>query len=107
MVLLGNFLSALANIFHILLMIFIWVIIIRVVLSWVNVPSLYPLALVLYKLTEPFLRPVRRLVPPARLGGIDLSPFIIVLLIIFVDSFLVKSLAHYALQLTRSGRIVF
>ncbi len=107
MILLGNFLAALARVLHLVLMLYLWVIIIRAVLSWVNVPSLYPVALVLYRLTEPVLRPFRRLVPPRRLGGLDISPIIVGLLIVFIDSFLIRSLALYARQLTRGMEIVF
>ncbi len=103
----GNFLAALARIIHIVLMLYLWVIIIRAVLSWVNVPSLYPVALVFYRLTEPVLRPFRRLVPPRKLGGVDISPIIVGLLIVFLDSFLVSSLALYAQQLLREAKIYF
>lgn len=99
MILLANFLGALARILHILLMIYVWVVIFRAVLSWVNVPSLYQIHVILYYITEPVMRPVRRIVPPSRLGGIDVSPILVVLIILFVDSFLVKSLSLYARQL--------
>lgn len=103
----GNFLAALARILHLTLMIYLWVIIIRAVFSWVNVPSLYPVALIFYRFTEPVLRPFRRLVPPRRLGGVDISPIIVALLIVFIDSFLVSSLALYAQQLLRGAKIYF
>ena len=103
----GNFLAALARVLHLVLMLYLWVVIIRAVLSWVNVPSLYPVALVLYRLTEPVLRPFRRLVPPRKLGGLDISPIIVGLLIVFVDSFLIRSLAQYAQQLVRGTEISF
>jgi YggT family protein len=106
-ILLGNFLAALARILHLALMIYLWVIIIRAVLSWVNVPSLYPVALVFYRLTEPVLRPFRRLVPPRKLGGVDISPIIVCLLIVFIDSFLINTLALYARQLLRGAKIYF
>lgn len=107
MILLGNFLAGLARILHFLLMLYLWIVIIRAVLSWVNVPSLYPVALVLYRLTEPVLRPIRRLVPPRQLGGIDISPIIVGLLIVFIDSFLINSLTMYAQQLIRGNQISF
>lgn len=103
----GNFLAALARVLHLVLMLYLWVVIIRAVLSWVNVPSLYRVALVLYRLTEPVLRPFRRLVPPRRLGGLDISPIIVGLLIVFIDSFLIRSLALYAQQLIRGTEIPF
>lgn len=104
MILLGNFLAALAKILHLVLMLYLWIVIIRAVLSWVQVPSLYPVILILYRLTEPVLRPFRRLVPPRRLGGIDISPIVVVLIIVFVDSFLVGSLALYAQRLLADAR---
>ncbi len=107
MILFGNFLAAVAKILHLVLMLYLWVVIIRAVLSWVNVPSLYPVILVLYRLTEPVLRPFRRLVPPRNLGGIDVSPIIVALVIVFVDSFLVGSLAHYAKRLLATARPPF
>ena len=99
MILLGNFLAALARILHVGLNIYLWVIILRAVLSWVQVPSLYPLMIVLYRITEPLLRPLRRLIPPRLLGGVDISPILAAVLIVFADSFLVGSMAMYARQI--------
>ena len=107
MILFANFLNALAKILHIILMIYVWIVIIRAVLSWVNVPSLYQIHVILYHLTEPVMRPLRRIIPPSRLGGIDISPIIVILIILFVDSFLVKSLSLYARQLLREQMLSF
>lgn len=105
MILLGNFLSAFARILHIALMIYVWVVIIRAILSWVNVPSLYPVRVIFYHLTEPILRPIRKLIPPYKLGGVDISPFIVILLILFIDSFLVKSLFLYSQKILFKGTV--
>lgn len=107
MILFANFLNALAKILHIIMMIYVWIVIIRAVLSWVNVPSLYPVHVILYYLTEPVMRPLRRIIPPSRLGGIDISPIIVILIILFMDSFLVKSLSLYARQLLREQMLSF
>ena len=107
MILLGNTLAALAKILHILLMIYLWVIILRAFFSWVYVPSLHQAGRILYRLTEPVLRPVRRLIPPAKLGGLDISPVIVGLAIVFLDSVLVNSLALYAHQLLRGVEVSF
>jgi YggT family protein len=107
MILLGNTLAALAKILHIVLTVYLWVIILRAVFSWVYVPSLHQVGRVLYRLTEPVLRPVRRLVPPSRLGGLDISPIIVGLLIVFLDSVLVNSLAFYAHRLLRGLEVSF
>ena len=107
MILLGNTLAALAKILHIILTVYLWVIILRAVLSWVYVPSLHQAARVLYRLTEPVLRPLRRLVPPSRLGGLDVSPIIAALLVVFLDSVLVDSMALYAHRLLRGVEVSF
>jgi YggT family protein len=106
-ILLGNTLAALARILHIVLTIYLWIIILRAVFSWVYVPSLYQAGRVLYRLTEPVLRPVRRLLPPAKLGGLDISPIIAALLIVFLDTVLVNSLALYAHRLLRGVEVSF
>ncbi len=103
----GNTMAFLARLLHIGLNIYLWMIILRAVFSWIYVPSLYPVVRVLYRLTEPVLRPVRRLVPPARFGGIDVSPIIVCILIVFLDTVLVKSLAHYAYRLLRETEVHF
>jgi YggT family protein len=84
-----------------------WIIIIRAVLSWVKVPSLYPLVVILHNLTEPVLRPFRKLVPPKTFGGIDITPIIVILLIYFVDAFLVKSISDIARQMVGEYRFSF
>ena len=99
MILFANFLAAVARILHLLLTLYIWVMLFRVILSWVHVPSLYQVKVILHRLTEPVLSPIRRFVPPYRFGGLDISPIIAFLLILFVDTFIVKSLAQYAYHL--------
>lgn len=101
MVLLANFLIAVSRIVHIVLMVYVWVVILRAVFSWINVPSLYQVYVLLFKLTEPVLKPIRKRVPPHRFGGLDISPIIVILLIMFIDTFLVKSLMLYARSLLR------
>lgn len=71
---------------------YIWVIIASAILSWliafgvVNTQNrfVYLLADTLYRLTEPALRPIRRYIPD--LGGIDISPVILILLLIFIKN---------------------
>ena len=99
--LLANFLLAVARILNFLISAYIFVVIVRAILSWVQVPSLYQLNVILYKLTEPLLRPIRKFVPPYKMGGLDLSPMILIILLIFINSFLVRSLTQYAVMLVR------
>jgi len=67
-----------------LLQLYTWVIIIRALISWVSPDPYNPIVRTLAVVTEPVLRPLRRLVPPHKVGGVDLSPLIAILLIQFV-----------------------
>jgi YggT family protein len=72
-----------------LLWAYTWVVIIRAVITWVNPDPYNPIVRILHQLTEPLLRPIRRLVPPHKLGGLDLSPLILILVIQLVRSTIV------------------
>jgi YggT family protein len=95
----GYFLAASARVLDVVLMLYIWILLFRVVLSWIQVPSLYQVKVILFRLTEPVLSPIRRFVPPYRFGGLDISPILVFLIIMFLRSFLVRSLAYYAAKL--------
>ena len=99
MILFANFLGVFADIIHVVLRLFMWIVIFRAILSWVRVPALYPVSVILYHLTEPVMRPLRRFVPPNKMGGIDITPILVILLILFVDRLIVVTLADYAHQL--------
>jgi YggT family protein len=98
-ILFANLLGAFADIIHAVLKIYMWIVIFRAILSWITVPSLYPVAVILYHLTEPVMRPIRRYFPPRKMGGIDITPIIVILLIWFVDRFFVLTLSDFAHQL--------
>ena len=106
MILLANFLIAVSKILDIVVLVSMWVLIFRVALSWVRIPSLYSISVILYHLTEPVLKPVRRYVPPHKFGGIDLSPMIVILMLVFIDIFLVRSLSLYAHQMLRNTALM-
>ncbi|MFQ5780052.1 MAG: YggT family protein [Nitrospiria bacterium] len=94
----ANFITGLAQIIDIVLQFYMWVIIARAVISWVNPDPYNPIVQFLYKVTEPVLYPIRRAMG-AYSSGIDLSPMIVILLIIFLKSFLVGSLFGLASRL--------
>ena len=98
MFILGNFLAATATILDIALSIYMWVIIIRALLSWVNPDPYNVIVQFLYSITEPVLVRVRQLLPFSGVG-IDFSPIIVILAIIFLQSFLVSSLGTLAVRL--------
>lgn len=91
MFILGNLILAIADILDIVLSIYMWVVIIAALISWVNPDPYNPIVRILHALTEPVLRPVRRVIG-YRLGPIDISPLIIILAIIFIQKFLISSL---------------
>ena len=95
MFVLSNFVVALAKILYIVLTLYMWLIIARVLISWVNADPYNQIVIFLYKATEPVLRLVRRIIP-FRNVGIDLSPMIVILVIIFLQYFLVETLIQFA-----------
>ncbi len=95
---LGNLLSASAQVLSIVLNLYMWVIIIRALLTWVNPDPYNPIVQFLYSITEPVLHRVRQLIPMSGIG-IDFSPIIVLLGIVFIEEFVVNSLATLAMQL--------
>lgn len=98
MFVIGNFLAAIAKILDIALTLYMWIIIARAVVSWVNPDPHNPIIRFLNAVTEPVLYQVRRRLPIS-FGGIDFSPIIVLLVIVFVQSFLVRSLAEMAMRM--------
>jgi YggT family protein len=94
MFLLGYFLQALAGLLHVLFSAVIIVVIARAVLSWVSPDPYNPIVRIIIQLSEPLLYPVRRRLPI--LGGMDLSPMVVILAAFFLDDFLVPSLQRIA-----------
>ncbi len=97
MFMLGNFIMAIAKLIKFVLSAYIWVVIARAVISWVNPDPYNPIVRFLRQVTDPLLMHIRRYVPI--MGGMDLSPMILILIIIFLQSFLVPTLQQLALNL--------
>jgi YggT family protein len=89
----GNIILGIAKVLGTALNIYMWVIIIRALISWVNPDPYNPIVQFLQRITEPVLRPLRKLVPSYRLG-IDLSPLIAILIIYFLQIAVVDTLAR-------------
>jgi len=94
MFVIANFLGAIATLVEFALSAYIWVIIGRAVISWVNADPYNPIVRFLYEITEPALSRIRRVVPV--IGALDLSPMILILALIFLRSFLVPTLHQLA-----------
>jgi len=91
MFVIGNFLKAVAVVLHYVLSFYMWIIIARAVLSWVNPDPYNPIVRFIHNVTEPVLYRIRTRIP-VNLGGIDFSPIIVILGIIFLQNFVVSSL---------------
>ncbi|PIY84571.1 MAG: hypothetical protein COY77_01615 [Candidatus Omnitrophica bacterium CG_4_10_14_0_8_um_filter_43_18] len=98
MFLLSNFIAAVANILDVVLAILYWLILIRAILSWVNPDPSNPIVRFLNKSTEPILEPIRRIVPFWKMG-IDISPIIAFLAILFLRAFAVRTLLDIAVKI--------
>jgi YggT family protein len=93
---LGDLLLAIAKLVDYLLYAYMWIIVIRALLSWVNPDPWNPIVRFLHDVTEPVLRPIRRRLPNT---GIDFSPLIVILGIYFLQWFLVPVLEKTAYRL--------
>jgi len=94
----SNFVLALARLFELAINAYIWIIIARALISWVSPDPSNPIVRFLYRITEPVLRPVRYRLPTLAVG-LDLSPMVVILVLYFLDWFLVSTLRDVALSL--------
>ena len=95
MIVLGNLIEALAGLLNMVITLYVWVIIARAVISWVNADPYNPIVRTLCNLTDPVLYRLRQTLPMA-FGGIDMSPIVALLILWFVRAFLVQSLYDIA-----------
>jgi YggT family protein len=93
-ILTSNFVNAVATILSYVLNIYMWIIIARAVLSG-EPRSVQPIVRFIHTVTEPVLYRIRRRLPVV-FGGIDLSPVIVFLAIMFLENFVVSSLHEFA-----------
>lgn len=97
MFMLGNFIMAVAKLLNFVLSAYIWVVIARAVISWVNADPYNPIVRFLVQVTEPLLARIRRVLPI--MGGLDLSPMVLIMGILFLQSFLVPTLQQIGMSL--------
>jgi YggT family protein len=91
MFIIGNLLKAVAVVLNYVLHFYMWIVIARAVLSWVNPDPYNPIVRFIHNITEPVLYRIRTKLP-LDFGGIDFSPIIVILGIIFLQNFVVSSL---------------
>jgi YggT family protein len=95
MFILANLLIAVAQVLDYVLWAYIWILIGRFIISFVNVDSDNPIVRFLYGATEPVLERVRQRLPVLA-GGFDFSPIVVWIAIVFLQRFLVRSLYELA-----------
>jgi YggT family protein len=94
----GYFLQAVANVLNFVLLIYMWIVIARAVLSWVNPDPFNPIVRFIHNITEPVLYQIRAKMP-ITFGGIDFSPIIVIAAIYFLRAFVVVSLLRFSASL--------
>ncbi len=92
-----HLIEAITDILSYAIEIYFWIIIARAALSWVNPDPYNPIVRFLYQVTEPVLGRVRRFLP--HMGGLDLSPLIVLLALLFLKRFLIATLVDVALRI--------
>ncbi len=92
---LATLIEAIAQILHMVLNIYIWVVIISALITWVRPDPYNPIVQILRRLTEPVYEFMRRFIP-TMIGGVDLAPIIVILSLQFIDLFAVKLLFSLA-----------
>lgn len=93
----NNLLAAIAKILDVVLSIFMWIVIARAILSWVSPDPYNPIVRFIHNITEPVLHQIRKRLP-LNFGGIDFSPILVLLAVIFLQQFVVQSLYELALR---------
>jgi YggT family protein len=95
MFIVSQFLIAAASLVNLALWAYMWIIIIRALVSWVNPDPYNPIVRFLCRVTEPVLRPIRQRLPTWQMG-LDLSPLVVIFIIYFLQQFLVPVLYQIA-----------
>ena len=94
----GDFIVAIARILDTVLTIYMWIVIIRALLSWVKPDPYNPIVRFINGLVDPVSYRISRIIP-TRIGMIDVAPFILILLVLFLKEFLVPVLIHTGAEL--------
>ncbi len=99
MFVLANFIAGVAAVLNMLLSLYWWILLARVIISWVNPDPYNQIVRFLSAATDPVLYRIRRAFPITYTSGIDLSPIVVIVAIYFLQIFLVGSLRDLASRL--------
>jgi YggT family protein len=84
----NNFLVAVLRVIQLFLSFIEVTVVVAALITWVSPDPRNPIVQLLYRVTEPILRPFRRIVPPRMTGGFDISPIFVILIIEFIKTFI-------------------
>lgn len=101
MFILANLLIAFAKISDLLLTLYMYIIIASALLSWVNPDPYNPIVRFLHRATDPVIYRIREKMP--YMGGIDLSPLMVIMAIYFLRMFVVQSVMELGLSMKMGG----
>lgn len=93
----GILLLAVTELLRLLIYVYIFAIVVMAVLSWVNPDPTNPVVPLLWRLTNPVLAPARQLLPS--MGGIDISPMLVIILLLFLVKLLLDPISVMAFRL--------
>ena len=93
----GGLIEAIADVVYYLLTFYLYIVIARAIISWVSPNPYNPIVNFLYQATEPVLRYARKIIPPIG-GTLDLSPILVLVVIVFLRKLLVETLLQFAQQ---------
>ena len=93
----ANLFLAIADLLDIVITLYIWIVVIRVILSWISFDPYSPVVQFLVQATEPVLAKIRRFLP--YVGGFDLSPLVLLIGLSLAESFLVNTFRDLAFAL--------
>jgi YggT family protein len=91
----GEIVLTIAEVLNFILEAYMWIIIVASLISWVSPDPYNPIVRFLYRVTEPVLRPIRRLIG-GTLGPIDISPIVVIFVIFLIRKFVMVSLIDIA-----------
>jgi YggT family protein len=94
----GNLFSTIGSILNMLLTIYFWVIFVRALLSWIRPDPYNPIVRTICKLVDPVTYRISKIIP-TRVGMIDLAPFILMLIVMFLQEFLVKTIFNMGMRM--------
>ena len=97
MFILGNLVRAIAEILGMVINLYLFLVVGRAVISWVSPDPYNPIVQFLYRATEPALAPIRRRI--GIIGGLDVSPLVLMLGLAFARTFIVRTLIDLASRL--------